>query len=265
MTTTARWPEYAMEAACLGLFMLAACAATVVLEHPSSPVRQALPDASFRRIIAGMAMGATAIALIRSPWGQRSGAHMNPGVTLAFWTLGKVEPRDALFYVLFQFAGGVAGVALAARIFGRALADPVVNFAITVPGPAGEATAWLAEALISFLLLSVVLSSSNSPKWTSRTPYLVGALLTLYITFEAPLSGMSMNPARTYGSAANAGVFQGLWIYFTAPPAGMLLAAQLYRMRCGLARVYCAKLDHENNRRCIFRCNYGAMKQGAVH
>src|SRR5687768_15266280 len=115
MTETLRrhWPEYLMEAALLGGFMLSACLFGTLLEHPASPLRQALPDALFRRGLIGAAMGLTLIGLVYSPWGQQSGAHMNPSVTLTFWRLGKVRPQDAFWYVLAQFAGGVLGVCLA--------------------------------------------------------------------------------------------------------------------------------------------------------
>ena len=90
------WPEYLLEAAGLGLFMISACLVTVLLEYPSSPVRQALPDPWVRRLLIGIAMGLTAISLIYSPLGKRSGAHLNPAVTLTFLRLGKIEPWDAV-------------------------------------------------------------------------------------------------------------------------------------------------------------------------
>ena len=89
------WPEYLMEAVGLGLFMISACAFTVLLEHPASPVRQALSDPWLRRLLIGIAMGLTAVLLIYSPLGKRSGAHLNPAVTLTFWRLGKIETWDA--------------------------------------------------------------------------------------------------------------------------------------------------------------------------
>jgi aquaporin Z len=85
-----------------------------------------------------------------------------------------------------------------------------------------------------------------------------GMLVASYIVFEAPVSGMSLNPARTLGSAVHAHVWTALWVYFTAPLLGMLAAAQLYVSTRGLDAVLCAKLHHENLQRCIFRCNYGA-------
>ena len=84
------WPEYLIEAWALGTFMVSAGACTMLSEHPSSPVRAAIADADIRRVLIGVCMGLTAIALIYSPWGKRSGAHMNPAVTLTFLRLGKV-------------------------------------------------------------------------------------------------------------------------------------------------------------------------------
>lgn len=102
-----------MEAAALGIFMVSACIVGVLLEYPASPVHGTLPEAVVRQTLGGIAMGLTAVGIISSPWGQRSGAHMNPALTLTFLSLAKIAPWDALFYVIAQFAGGVAGVALA--------------------------------------------------------------------------------------------------------------------------------------------------------
>ena len=248
-----------MEAAGLGLFMLSACGFATLLEHPTSPVHQGIPDPLPRRVLMGMAMGLTAIGIIYSPWGKRSGAHLNPSVTLAFLSLGKVERRDALFYAAFQFLGGAAGVVLAALLLGGLVAHPSVGYAVTQPGPAGISAAFLAEVLISSLLMLTVLAVSNSKRLGRYTGFFAGALVAIYITVEAPVSGMSMNPARTLGSALSARDFTALWLYFVAPPLGMLLAAQAYRQWRGAHAVFCAKLHHHNNQRCIFRCNWGEL------
>jgi len=252
----AHWPEYLIEAALLGAFMVAACALTVLLEHPGSPVRAALTDGMLRRALMGLAMGATAVLLITSPWGKRSGAHINPATTLTFFRLGKVGGADAAFYAAAQFAGAVAGVALAAAALHGAAGHERVLYAATIPGGAGAAAAFLAEAAIAFVLMTVVLFVSNVPRWNRFTAPAVGACVALFITFEAPLSGMSMNPARTFGSAAAARRWDHLWIYFVAPPLGMLAAAEALIRLKGLRSVLCAKLHHENAQRCIFRCDY---------
>src|SRR5438067_13786198 len=139
------WPEYLMEAAALGVFMISACLFGILLEHPDSPVRRLIADPFLRRFLAGLAMGLTAITIIYSPWGKQSGAHMNPSVTLTFFRLGKVAPWDAAFYVIAQFAGGVAGVALVAAAAGKLLAHPSVNYVATLPGSSGPAAAFVGE------------------------------------------------------------------------------------------------------------------------
>jgi aquaporin Z len=259
------WPEYLMEAAGLGLFMVSACVFTILLEHPASPVRAALDDGTLRRFFIGIAMGLTAIAIIYSPWGKQSGAHLNPAVTLTFLRLGKIAPPDAAFYVLAQFVGGVAGVALVAAAAESLVADPAVNYVVTLPGPDGVMQAFLAEAVISFCLMLVVLSAINVRSIARYTGLFAGGLVATYITIEAPFSGMSMNPARTLGSAAAADLWTALWVYFAAPPLGMLAAAELYLRRKGRGAVLCCKLHHDNGKRCIFHCRWGetSMSQPA--
>jgi aquaporin Z len=106
----AHWPEYLMEAVGLMLFMISAGSFGTLLEYPESPVHQAIAAPFVRRSLMGLAMGLTAIALIYSPWGKQSGAHLNPATTLTFWRLGKVARWDACFYILAQFVGGLMGV-----------------------------------------------------------------------------------------------------------------------------------------------------------
>jgi aquaporin Z len=252
------WPEYLMEAAGLGVFMISACVFSVVLFHPSSTVAQSVRSEAGRRVLMGIAMGSTAIAIIFSPFGKRSGAHINPAVTLTFFRLGKVKPADAAFYTLFQFAGAVMGVLIAARLMGESLAHQSVKYAVTVPGPAGKLPAFVAELAISFVMMLVILAISNTKQLGRYTGLFAGVLVATYISLESPVSGMSMNPARTFGSDSVAQMWTALWIYFTAPPLGMLLAAEVYtRVRAGRG-VACAKLHHYNKQRCIFRCNFEA-------
>lgn len=251
------WPEYLFEAAGLGLFMISACMFTVLLFHPASRVVQVLPDADSRRLLIGIAMGLSAIAIIYSPLGKRSGAHLNPAVTLTFWRLSKIDGWDALFYIIAQFIGGAIGVLIAEQMLSRMLiADMAVNYAVTVPGASGAPVALAAEAAISFGLMLMVLIVSNQQKLNRYTGLFAGSLVALYITFEAPLSGMSMNPARTLASALPAHVWTGAWLYFIGPPLGMLLAAEVYLLWRGQGSVLCCKLHHENHSRCIFRCRY---------
>ncbi len=259
------WPEYLMEAGGLGLFMLSACAFTVLLYHPGSVAEQLVEQPTVRRLLMGVTMGLTAMAIIYSPWGRRSGAHLNPAVTLTFWRLGKIATWDAAFYVVAQFAGGLAGVLTARAWLGPRLAHPAVQYAVTTPGPSGPLPAFGAEIAIAFLLMLVVLAVSSS-RAQAFTGLCAGVLVASCITVEAPLSGMSMNPARTLASAVPAGTFTALWVYFTAPLIGMLLAADLHLALTRGRGPICAKLYHHAGARCIFRCGYAgaAPAQGAI-
>jgi aquaporin Z len=256
----AHWPEYASEAAGLGLFMLAACVCGAAINHPASRVAQAVPDPVIRRLLMGLAMGATAIALVYSPWGRRSGAHLNPATTLTFWRLGKIPTPDAVAYAAAQIVGAISGVLLATMLIGSTLAHPNVRYVATVPGAAGQAAAFGAEVAITFLLMTVVLNVSNHAVLARYTGLAAGALVAVYITVEAPISGMSMNPARTFASALPAGTWTAFWIYVVAPPTGMLAAAEVYARRRGLGAVHCAKLHHDAVHRCIFRCRYAELR-----
>ena len=256
---TQHWPEYMIEGVCLGLFMISACAFSALLEHPASPVRASVMNADVRRFLVGLAMGMTAILLIYSPMGRRSGAHMNPATTLTFCRLGKVERWDAVFYVLSQFVGGALGVLVSFALMGATLAHRNVNFAITRPGERGDAAAFVSEVLIAFLLMTVILNFSNSHKYARFTGLAAGAMVMLFITFEAPLSGMSMNPARSFASDFVGMQWNGIWIYFVAPVIGMMTAAEVFVRTRGIHAVICAKLNHSGTSRCIFRCGYMMM------
>jgi aquaporin Z len=237
------WTEALLEALGLGLFMISAGAFGTLFENPASPVRHAIPDAFARRALMGLAMGATAIGLIYSPWGRRSGAHINPATTLTFFRLGRVRGRDAAAYLAAQVAGGLAGVLGVAAVLGEAFLAPPVGGVATIPGSSGLAVAFIAELGISFLLMLVVLSLGGT-RLARYTGLVAGAMVCLYIIFEAPLSGMSMNPARTLASAIPTSSYQGLWIYLTAPVAGMLLASEAHVRATRPSRRGCAKLFH---------------------
>jgi aquaporin Z len=249
------WPLYLIEAALLGSFMVSACAFTALLEHPASVLTRGIPSALVRRSIIGIAMGVTAIALIYSRWGKRSGAHMNPAVTLCFLRMGKIEPSDAIGYAAAQFIGGTAGVLLSATLAAEFIRHPVVQCVVTLPGAYGVGAAWAAEFLISALLMAVVLGVNRVPKLARLGGYFAGILVTLYITVEGPISGMSMNPARSFGSAAVAHLWRELWIYFTAPPIGMLAAVELHRFWARHPHALCPRLNHCPHTSSIFRCN----------
>lgn len=251
--------EYIIESAGIAVFMISAIAFTVLIEHPASPVRQMVTDSTLRRALTGVAMGMTAAAIIYSPWGQRSGAHLNPSVTLTYLRLGKIAAHDAAGYIVAQFVGAALGVAAGVLMAGRLAADPAVNFVATLPGPVGAPAAFAAEACISFVLMLTILAVSNTKRMARFTGICAAVLIATYITIEAPISGMSMNPARSLAPAVAAGAVRSVWLYFMAPPIGMLLAAELYARVRGRHTVRCAKLHHPSGRACHFICRHGEV------
>ena len=143
-TSALHWPEYLIEAAALGAFMVSAAVWAALLYHPASPVARAISNALVRRAFMGLAMGSTAVAIVYSRWGQRSGAHMNPAVTLTFFRLGKVAGWDAVFYAMAQIVGGLSGIVAVAALTGGRVAHPAVSYVATVPGAWGVGVAFAA-------------------------------------------------------------------------------------------------------------------------
>lgn len=226
------WPHYLAEAAGIAFFVGCSGLLTMLMEHPASPVRRALPDSELlRRALIGAGVCLVLVLIVYSPWGKRSGAHINPAVTLAFWQLGKIKPADALWYVLAQVAGAIGAAQLLKYLFGKLYAHPAVSYTVTEPtAPTQQAAlvAFAAEFFISLLLMLVALKALHSTRLKEWTGWLQGALLGLYVTFETPFSGMSLNPARTLGTAVAADSYRGLWVYWLAPPLAMWLATVVF-------------------------------------
>jgi aquaporin Z len=170
-----------------------------------------------------------------------------------------VPPGDAAGYIVAQVIGAVVGISLASLALRELLAHPDVHYVTTRPGPQGPLVATLAEAAISATMMLVVLAAVGTHRLMRFAGALSASLVALFITLESPISGASLNPARSFGSAFGASEWRTLWVYLVGPPLGMLVAAELYRR---LARdkvivgspVGCAKLAHDE-RPCRF-CEY---------
>lgn len=246
------WPEYLMEAGEVAIYLFLTCIFAGVLLNPSSPVSHLVTSAVGRRALMGLAIGATIVAIVMSPWGKQSGGHFNPAVTVAFCRLGKVRFPDTAFYLLAQFLGATVGVCIARYVLPGTISGRAVRYAVTVPGVGGSGMAFIAEVAISIVLMSTILVASNSEAFSRYTPYFVGVLYVTFITLEAPLSGMSMNPARSFAPALHASYWHALWLYFVAPIMGTLIAAEIFLRARGGVPPFCAKLHHAHNKRCIF-------------
>lgn len=156
------------------------------------------------------------------------------------------------FYVVFQFLGAIAGIITAATILGEHFTNPPVRYIVTVPNPALWLLAIALEMFMSFGLMLMVLFVSNHNRLSQLTGIFAGLLVATYITLFAPISGMSINPARTFGSALPAQVWDYFWIYYFAPPLAMLAAAQVYLKLTGARKKYlCGKLCPNDETPCL--------------
>ncbi len=224
------WLIYLMEFFGLAGFVLAAGLLSIFLEHPDFPVMKSkLKDFPLlRRIPLGIIMGGyiTAVTLL---FGKKSGAHINPSVTWTFFRLDKISFTDALFFTIAQFAGAIWGALLLKYTIGNLFGHPLVDYGNTAPKPPHNSmTAFIAEFIISFILMFAVLRAASSKRFEKYIAHISGVLIALYLIIEIPFSGMSLNPARSFAGAFAAQKWEYLWIYFVAPTLAMLAAAEVY-------------------------------------
>jgi aquaporin Z len=254
-TLRQHWPEYAVEAGFLAMFVLAAGLVSAWLESPAGPGAALWPDLAVRRLLAGVAMGLVLAGMIYSPWGRRSGTHLNPAITLAYLRLGKIGRWDALFYTLAQVAGGVVAVTLLRSGAPLPAAAPPSLLAASI-GPTNEWAAFVTELVLSMSAMLLILYTSNHERWFRLTGALYALLGMLIVACAAPLSGFGMNIARLLAVDASADLASANWLNLLPPLVGMQLAVEAYRLFTGRSQVLCAKLAHNTRGKCIFRCQH---------
>jgi aquaporin Z len=222
------WRLYLMEALGLGIFMVSACFFGGLLEANNSVAHLAIPNAFARTIITGLLMGFTALLIFYSPATASSGSHINPAVTITFLRLGKMCRWDALFFIIFQLAGGILAVYIMALVMGSTLTAQPVHYVCTVPGNTGVVAAAITEFVIAVITMLAVLFTSAHVTLKKYTRVIAACLVCIYVVVAGPVSGFGMNPSRTLASAVNAGTYTALWIYMLMPFAGMLAAAEIF-------------------------------------
>ena len=220
--------HYWQEALGLAIFMISACFFSAMLFSEKSIWCHLIPSMDLKNILMGVLMGLTALLIFYSPFTAPSGSQINPAVTLTFLRLGKMCPWDALFYIIFQFAGGTIAVYSMRFLMGDALISPPVNSAVTVPGSTGVLPALTTELIIAFVTMTMVLFTSNNERLKKYTRIIAGCFVCCWVIFAGPISGFGMNPARTFASALPADIWTAFWIYLIIPVVGMLSAAEFF-------------------------------------
>jgi MIP family channel proteins len=157
--------------------------------------------------------------------GHLSGAHINPAVTVAFTLTRHFPTRDAIAYVAAQLAGATA----AAFVLAAAWTGHPASLGATVPS-VGSGTALLYETLLSAFLMFVIIAVATDTRAVGAAAALaIGATVGLDALFGGPITGASMNPARSFGPALASGQWRGFWIYVVGPLLGAALGAFAYQ------------------------------------
>jgi aquaporin Z len=243
------WQPILAELVGTALLMLIGLSIVIVMSGAGSPVARLVPDEGLRRLITGFLFGTTGAVITLSPVGKESGAHLNPVVTWGFWLMGKLDARAALSYVAAQLVGASIGSLplLCWGAIGRSVA-----FGATLPG-AGYAlrSVVIGEVITTFALISVLCIFIGFRRLRPFTPASLPFLYAVMVYVEAPLSGTSTNPARSFGPALISAEWQGWWIYWIGPALGTFAAVLVFSFLA--KRIEVAKLYYfESDRRRFF-------------
>ncbi len=247
------WPEYGAELVETAFLVFVGLSAVVFDFGTDLPMSRWIPDHSMRLLITGLLFAGSGSLVAVSPFGKLSGAHINPSVSLAFWAQGKMHNHDLFGYMLAQFLGATIGETLLVLLWRSYGAS--VNNGMTLPGVGYPLwLVFLAEAVLTFLLVLLIFVFVSSHRLMHWTPLMAWLLVATMVWQEAPISGTSLNPARSFGPALLSWNWTNQWLYYIAPPLGALIAVGVYRLLAvGERDVLTGKLFHAPHYRSVFR------------
>jgi len=246
------WKEYACEMAGCAFNIFIGLSAVVFDFGHGLGMEHWIPDASARLLLTGLIYSGSGSLFAVSPLGKLSGAHINPSVSLAFWARGKMHLHDLAGYIAGQILGSVLGAVLLVMVWGHYGAS--VNYGMTLPG-AGYPLwfVFAAELIMTLGLVFAIFAFVSSRRLMRWTPLMTWLVVAGMVWLGAPISGTSLNPARSFGPALVRWFWQSQWLYWIAPPLGGLLAVGLFRLAAAERKVLTAKLFHVADYPCIFK------------
>jgi aquaporin NIP len=199
---------------------------TLVFAGTGAIVINGVSGGAISHVGVALTFGLVVLAMIYTV-GDVSGAHLNPAVTLGFFAARRCGIRTVFGYIASQLLGAIAASLLLHLLFPQS-----VTLGITLPA-AGATQSFILEVVLTFILMWVILSVSTGAKEKGITAGIaVGSVIGLEAMFAGPISGASMNPARSFGPALVSMRFENLWIYLVAPIVGALLAVPVCRRIC---------------------------------
>ena len=254
------WNVYLAELMGTALMIFVGLSAVVFNMSEGLPMANLLPSHSLRLLLTGIIFAGSGSLVAISPLGKLSGGHLNPSISFAFWLQKKMHRHDFIAYVIAQFVGAVAGEALLVTVWGKYAQS--VNNGMTLP--AANYALWyvfLAEVLITFLLVLLIFIFVSDRTFMRWTPLMTWMAVALMVWLESPISGTSLNPARSFAPALLSDTWRSQWLYAIAPPLGAIMGVIGFRLvTFGEREILTGKLFHVPHYRCIFK-NVKAVSQ----
>jgi len=221
--------DWACELVGTMILVLGGLSAVVLDFGTGSPIASVVPSHSARLLVTGLIFAGCGSLVAISPLGRRSGAHLNPSVTLAFWCQRHIKAGDVAGYVIAQCLGALAGTAALRLCWGTRAGS--VRFGVTMPGRGLEP--WQAvgvEALMTATLVLTIFAFVSSVRTARWTPLAVWIVVAVLVWQGAPYTGTSLNPARSLGPAIIDRRFSDYWVYVVGPFSGVLGAVALWTL-----------------------------------
>ena len=246
--------EYACEFFGTAIHIFAVVAVVYLMFGSRSPVPLHIPSVPLRLLIAGTLIGGSGALVAISPLGKLSGAHINPAISIGFWALGRMHPRDLGGYLISQMAGGALGVFAASVVIPHSILPPV-RYAVLIPEAGlSDLATFLYEVVATFVLGTVIFSFVSSKRFMRYTPAAIPVTAGFLVWWDGAISGAGLNPARWFGPAVALSEWHLGWAYVLGPIAGSLLAAVI-RLHPELLphRPKTSKLCHDSRFRSIFK------------
>ena len=240
------WTLFVSELVGTALLVLVGLSLVILMFGTGTPMARLIPSEGLRSLITGFLFGTTGASIALSPVGKVSGAHINPAVTLAFRLMGKLDLQTTLGYIVAQLIGAVVG-SLPLLLWGTM--GTSVAFGATLPGPGYPlSTVILGEVITTFTMVTLLAVFLSFRSIRPFTPAIFPPLYAIMVWAESPISGTSTNPARSFGPSVISGQWEGWWIYWIGPMAGMLLAVlacSFLAKRIEVAKLYYFDSDHD--------------------
>lgn len=227
-TIKSDWKLFVAEAIGTGLLLFFGLSFVIFNWGEGSPVADIIPSEPLRRFVTGFLFGTVGCLVTISPVGKYSGAHINPAVTLAFWLRGRISSGTMIGYIIAQLIGGVLGT-IPLLFWGKQ--GESVGYGITLPGEAGLIPAFWGEIIATACLIIYLYIFIGRKNLRNYTPYGIPFLYAILVWLEAPLSGCSTNPARSFAPALVAEDFTDHWLYWVAPIVGTVVVSLFFRWR----------------------------------